>query len=293
MPGLDDLAPTIRAVAEKVGPAVVRIGQHGGRGCGVVVSPGAVLTNAHNLRGPETLVTFAEGRQERGAVAAVDVDGDLAVVQVDTGDAPSISWRDEGADLGDPVFAVSRSPAGNPRVSFGTVSATERAFRGPRGRRINGSLEHTAPLARGSSGSPITDAEGRLVGLNTNRLGDGFYLALPADADLRSRLSSLREGHAPERPRLGVGLAPAAVARRLRRSVGLPDRDGLLVRAVEPDSPAEAAGVKQGDLIVGAGDVDTPDADTLYEVLDGAGPALVLHVVRGADELDLEVQFPT
>jgi S1-C subfamily serine protease len=130
------------------------------------------------------------------------------------------------------------------------------------------------------------------VGINTNRLGDGFYLALPTDDELRARLANLQQGDEPARPRLGVGLAPAAVARRLRRSVGLPDREGLLVRTVEAGSPAATAGVKEGDLIVGAGDVATPDADALYEVLDSASGALVLHLVRGADDLDVEVTFP-
>ena len=87
--------------------------------------------------------------------------------------------------LGQVVFAAARGRHGL-RVSFGLVSGTGRSFRGPRGRRIAGSVEHTAPLARGSSGGPLVDAEGRLLGINTRRLGDGFYLAMPADAALRS-----------------------------------------------------------------------------------------------------------
>jgi serine protease Do len=68
-----------------------------------------------------------------------------------------------------------------------------RAFRGPRGRRITGSVEHTAPLGRGSSGGPVVSADGRLLGTNTNRLGDGFYLAIPADAELHEVLDGLGE----------------------------------------------------------------------------------------------------
>lgn len=288
---LHELGPTIRAVAERLGPAVVRIGSHGGRGCGLVVEAGVVLTNAHNLRGPETRVTFADGRQATGTVAGVDVDCDLAAIEVDTGEAAPVEWRDEPPELGEAVVAVSRSAGGGARASFGTISGTERAFRGPRGRRITGSLEHTAPLARGSSGSPLADPRGRVVGMNINRLGDGFYLALPAGGELRERLAALRDGRAPQRPRLGVGLAPPAVARRLRQSVGLPERDGLLVRAVEEGSPADAAGIRPGDLIVTAGGVDVTEADALYEVLDRAGATLEVHLVRGADELDVEVRF--
>src|SRR5947208_2218989 len=105
-------------------------------------------------------------------------------------------------------------------------------LRGSGGRRIGGSLEHTAPLAPGSSGGPLLDADGHLVGLNTNRLGEGFYLALPADAALRGRVEALGRGESVSRPRLGIAVAPSRVASHLRQSVGLPARDGVLVREV-------------------------------------------------------------
>src|SRR5919205_4099631 len=121
--------------------------------------------------------------------------------------------------VGTAVFALSNPGGRGLRVTFGFVSGVERSFRGPRGRRISGSLEHTAPLLPGSSGGPIVDAEGRLLGVNTNRLGEGFYLAIPADAGLRSRVDALSRGESVARPRLGVALAPAHVARRMRRAV--------------------------------------------------------------------------
>jgi serine protease Do len=178
-------------------------------------------------------------------------------------------------------------------VTFGLVSAVGRAFRGPRGRRIAGSIEHTAPLPRGASGGPVVDAAGRLLGIDTNRLGDGFYLALPADAELRQRLDALGRGEATVRPRLGVGIAPARVARQLRRAVGLPERDGLLVRVVEDGGPADRAGLRTGDLLVEAGGRPVTDADELYEVLDQVGDdqTLALRVVRGTDELTVTVGF--
>jgi len=292
MGAVQELAAAARAAADSVGPSVVRIGRGGGRGCGVIVADGLVATNAHNLRGDEATVTFDDGRAATGTVAGIDVDGDLAVLRVDTGGAAAVNWADgEGATTGDVVFAVTRSAAGGTRVSFGLVSATERAFRGPRGRRITGSVEHTAPLVRGSSGGPIVDAEGRLLGLNTNRLGDGFYLALPADAELRARVDALAAGQSPATPRLGLGLAPSAVARKLRRSVGLPERDGLLVRVVEEGGPADRAGVKRGDLIVEAAGSPVTTTDELYGALDTAGEALTLKIVRGVDELEVRVSF--
>jgi S1-C subfamily serine protease len=95
-------------------------------------------------------------------------------------------------------------------------------------------------MAKGSSGGPLLDAGGRLVGLNTSRLGEGFYAALPADDGLRRRVDALSRGESPARPRLGVGLVPGRAARHIRRAAGLPDRDGVLIQEVEEASPAAA-----------------------------------------------------
>lgn len=291
---LAELAAAARASTDGVGPSVVRIGRGGGRGCGVVLADGLVATNAHNLRDRTTTVTFADGRQAQGEVSAADVDGDLAVLRVDTGDAPAVTLASEGVAAGDVVFAVARSAAGGTRVSFGIVSATERAFRGPRGRRIRGSLEHTAPLPRGSSGSPVVSADGTVVGLSTHRLGDGFYLALPADEDLRARLDALAAGRERHRPTLGVGLAPASVARKLRRSVGLPEQDGLLVRGVEDGGPAAEAGLAEGDLLVAVDGRPLSSVDDLYDALERTEPggSIALTVVRGTEERIVTVTFP-
>jgi serine protease Do len=288
---LSELQEAVAAVAVAVGPSVVGIGSRL-RGSGVVIADGRVLTNAHNLRGGEVTVRFADGRTTRGAVKGVDWDGDLAVVEADTTGVPAIAWSSATATIGSAVFAAAATPTGGARVSFGFVSSVERAFRGPGGRRISGSLEHTAPLAPGSSGSPLLDSDGALVGLNTNRVGEGFYLALPADASLRARVEALGRGESRERPRLGIAVAPAHVARRLRRSVGLPELDGVLVRGVEFGSPAEAAGIAEGDLLVAAAGRPITDVDALHEVLRDAGYPLELTLVRGAEERVVTVDEP-
>lgn len=290
---LHELADHTRQVASQVSPAVVRIGRGGGRGSGVVIGPDQVLTNAHNLRGSQATVLFADGRSAVGDVIGADLDGDLAILRVDTAGAATLEWSARAPEPGDIVFAVARSASGSSRTTWGVVSSTERAFRGPRGRRIEGSLEHTAPLAPRSSGSPVVDLDGRLVGLNTNRIGDGFYLALPATEDLRHKVDALATGATPPQRHLGVALAPPHVARRLRRSVGLPEQDGLLVRAVDPDQPAGRAGLQEGDLITGTADGPIRSVDDLYAALDRAGHDLVLTVVRGVDELTVRVSFDT
>jgi serine protease Do len=289
MTALDELSQSITRIAGTIAPSVVGIGSRL-RGSGVVVADGQVLTNAHNVRGDEVTVTFADGRSAAGKLAGIDVDGDLAVIAIDTAGAPALAWADgDGPAVGTVVFAAAATPGGGPRVTFGTISAVERSFRGPGGRRIGGSLEHTAPLAPGSSGGPLLDAAGRLVGLNTNRLGEGFYLALPADAALRSRVDALGRGETVSRPRLGISVAPARVARHLRQSVGLPARDGVLVREVEDDSPAARAGIRDGDLIVEIGGQAVTEADQLQEILATTPMQFEIKVVRGTDERTVSV----
>src|SRR5688500_5837018 len=101
---LEALGDAARTAADRVGPSVVRIGRGGGRGCGLVVGDGLVATNAHNLRDRTTTVTFADGRQAQGELAGADVDGDLAVLRVDTADAP-VAAIGGAVHTGDPVFA--------------------------------------------------------------------------------------------------------------------------------------------------------------------------------------------
>lgn len=281
---LDDLSSSIAAVAVAASPSIVGIGSRL-LGSGVIVGRNRVLTNAHNLGGDEVTVNFADGRAVRGKVAGTDVDGDLAVIDVGTAGAPALAWADGAVAVGNVVFGLAATSGGPARITVGTVSAVNRAFRGPGGRRISGSLEHTAPMAPGSSGGPIVDAAGRIVGLNTHRVGDGFYLARQADADLRERVEVLSRGQSVERPRLGIAVAPAHVARRLRRSVGLPERDGLLVRGVEDGSPAAEAGIREGDLIVRVAGTDVVDADNLLDAMAGAIGAVEVVIVRGAEEL--------
>ena len=288
---LDEIQAGIRQQAEGAGASVVGVGQRWGVGSGVVLGPGRVLTNAHNVRGDQVTVTFADGRTAEGSVAGRDIDGDLAVIDVDTAAAPALAWAaSPSAGIGTPVFALANPGGRGLRVTFGFVSGVDRTFRGPRGRRITGSLEHTAPLLPGSSGGPVIDGSGQLLGINTNRLGEGFYLAIPADETLRSRVDALGRGESAAPPRLGIALAPGHMARKMRRAVGLPDVDGLLIREVAEDSPAARAGLAQGDLITAAAGQPLRTADDLFDALQAAGSGTIeLKIVRGADERTVQV----
>lgn len=290
---LEEIGQAVATVAQQASASLVRIGREGGRGAGVVVRDGFVVTSAHNLRGPTVTVGFSDGRSATGEVRAADVDGDLAVVAVDTAGAPPIAWTPSEPRLGQVVFALGPGRGRGVRVTAGQICAVGAAFRGPRGRLITDGFEHTALVGRGSSGGPVVDGTGSLVGLNTHRPGDGLYLAIPADQGLAARIDALARGESPQRRRLGVALVAPPVARRLRAAVGLPPREGLLVREVDPDGPAAAAGVTPGDLIVSVGGAEVATVDQLVSAVEGSpeGTPLAVGLVRGGEELTVEVSF--
>ena len=341
---LEEIERVIQDATRHAGPAVVGIGRGWGVGSGVVIAPGRVLTNAHNLRHDEIAVTFDDGRRAAGTIAGADADLDIAVINVDTADVVPLDWPaaappppdapppganpptavpsppDAPPPGANPPAAVPSPPdapppganppdappppgrfvvaLGNPggrglRVTPGFVSGAPRSFRGPRGRQIAGAIEHTAPLPRGSSGGPLLDADGRLLGINTVRVDGGLILAITLDRAMRERIDALGRGEASRRPRLGIVIVPPRAARKLRHAVGLPDREGIMVRAVEDDSPASRAGLQRGDLIVAAAGTPTDRTDALYEALDAAAGAgeIELVLVRGTDERTVSARF--
>jgi serine protease Do len=291
---ITEVEKTITGLARTVGPAVVGVGRHRHVGSGIVIDTDTILTNAHNLHNRSVAITFADGRTATGEVRGIDTDGDVAVVAVETGDIAPVTWGDGKVGLGSPLAGLSNPGGRGLRVTVGYVSGVDRSFRGPRGRRISGSIEHTAPLLPGSSGGPIVDIAGRLLGVNTNRLGEGFYLAIPADAELRAKVDQLAVGEAPRRRYLGVSVVPNRVARKMRRAVGLPDASGVLVRGIAENGPADAAGISEGDLVVKVGDRDITDVDDLHDALNAValGEPFTVTVLRGNDEIEVTATIP-
>src|SRR5215471_18588844 len=117
---LDEIQASIAQLAAGAGASVVGIGQRWGVGSGIVTGTGRVLTNAHNVRGDQVTVTFADGRSAEGTVAG-------RVIDVDTGETPALSWADgASASIGTPVFALANPGGRGLRVTFGFVSGVDR-----------------------------------------------------------------------------------------------------------------------------------------------------------------------
>jgi S1-C subfamily serine protease len=285
---------TIAQLAADVGPAVIGL-RHGSRGgSGVLVAPNLAVTLARNVRQDELTVRIGD-RELPARLAGSDPSVDLAVLRIDDGsEHPSAPWGTAGeVTIGTEVFALA-DPAGHGlRVTAGAVCSDPTAVRGPGGRLIEGAIEHTAPLPRSSGGGPLVDATGRILGLNAIRRDGGLIVAWPAAA-LTERAQTLASGGITAPARLGVAVSGPRQTRRMRAAVGLEPVTGLLVRGVEPGSPAELSGIARGDVLLSAGDAELNDLDRLYTALDrSAGSELQLRVMRGTDELTLTVTLPT
>jgi serine protease Do len=280
---INEASALFRMATTKVAPAVVNIqnikvargGQGiGGRlrvgqvesGSGFVIDKdkGYIVTNNHVVSDSgEILVRFGPGQQMIGRVVGSDRKTDLAVVKVDGSLKVAAEWGDsDNLDIGDWVLAIG-SPLNLDRtVTAGIVSATQRRRLGIVGEgSYEDFIQTDAALNPGNSGGPLIDLQGRVVGVNTAIIsqsgGDqGLGLAISAKLARKVVEDLIQHGRA-SRGYLGVSLAdlgPADV-RRLK----LPEAQGAIVAQVEPDSPAERAGLKSGDVIVKVGDRDVPD----------------------------------
>jgi len=257
------------------------------RGSGVVVADGRVAVLARSLSEEPVEVVFPDGRSADSQLAGVDHRHGVAVLEVATGGAPTVRFSPALPGIGDPVFALANPGAGGLRATEGRVSAAPVTVRGRHGRALQDMIEHTAPLPRGAGGGPLLDAGGAVLGLNALRADPGFLLALPATI-VQGAVERLLQGRA-RTGHLGVALAPARASRRMRAAVGLPEREGLLIRHLESYGPAERAGVLVGDLLVGLGDIDVKDLEDVFDAIDSAEGPLTVRVLRGSESVALTV----
>jgi S1-C subfamily serine protease len=276
-----------------------------GQGSGVVIDAGGlVLTNAHVVdRADLVEVTLADGRQVDGTVIGADPVTDLAVVRIPTtrGLQAAPLGDSEALEVGDWAIALG-SPYGLERtVTLGIVSSLHRNINslGFADKRLD-LIQTDAAINPGNSGGPLINANGDVIGINTLvRSGPGAGLGFAIPVNLARRVANqLRDGGEVVHPYLGLQLVPLT-ARRARDNnrdpdavLQLPERDGALVQRVLPNSPAEQAGLRRGDLVVAAADEPVRDPAGLLQRVEASrvGEALPLKVVRGARELQLSIK---
>jgi S1-C subfamily serine protease len=304
---LDAYSRAVREVTERLEPAVISVGLPNGRGGGSGVVLGTedgtatAVTNAHVVRGLKRAggrkggsggieVTLSGGSPVPAEVLGEDPPSDLAVVRFTPEEEPTTATLGEAGNLvvGQLVVAIG-NPLGFQRsVTAGVVSALGRSIRGESGRLIENVIQTDAAINPGNSGGPLADAWGRVVGINTAIIGgaQGIGFAIPVSNAFRRVVFSLVTEGRMRRAYLGV----AVVSRPAR------ERDdfegGAGVESVAPNSPAERAGVKPQDVIVGFEDEPVRSNDDLLSRLDESaiGRDARLRVLRGGRELSLKVR---
>ena len=276
-----------------------------GQGSGVVIDPkGLVLTNAHVVDRVESVsVTLANGDQLDGEVIGTDPVTDLALVLLDSKDLPPQAplGDSERMEVGDWAIALG-TPFGLERtVTLGIVSSLHRNINslGFSDKRLD-LIQTDAAINPGNSGGPLVNGDGEVIGINTLvRSGPGAGLGFAIPINLARRVADqLQDKGEVVHPYIGlqlVGLTPK-IAREHNRDpnalVELPEHDGALVQSVLPDGPAQKAGLRRGDLVIGVGDQRVSDPQNLLEVVDAAriGAPLPLKLLRSGKEITLSVK---
>lgn len=283
----DRLAALVAGVAAGV---VLVHGRRGPAASGLVWQAGRVVTSEQTLGRAETLpVTLAGGRSAEGRLVARDPATNVAVLAVDGVDAVPPAAADLGAlAAGQLVLAVGASESG-PTAALGMVHAVGPAWRSQYGGLIDRLIRLDVRVAAGAEGGAVLDAHGRLVGMST--LGPrGRVLAIP-NATIERVVGRLAERGRLVRGWLGLGVQPARLDRRVAAALALAGDTGLMVMSIEPDGPAEAAGIHVGDVLLGVGGKPVTSGRDLLGALEAesVGTVLPIDLVRGGQRIAASV----
>jgi S1-C subfamily serine protease len=280
-------AAVIRAV-EEVGPAVVRVEVGRGGGSGVVFAPdGFVLTNSHVVHSSAAVtVTLPDGRSMGAALIGADADTDLAVLRIDGSDLAWARLADSRrVRVGQVAIAIGNPYGFHHSVTSGVVSALGRSLRARSGRLMDDIIQTDASLNPGNSGGPLVTTSGEVIGINTAMIlpaqGICFAIASNTVRLVASRL--IRDGRV-RRSYIGVAGQQTPIPRSLARANQVAAASGVLVAAIENNSPAAAAGLQEGDVILGFDGHAVSGIDDLHRLLtdDRIGvPATVVVLRRG------------
>jgi S1-C subfamily serine protease len=295
---LDAYSRTVSGVVERVGPAVVAVRVAGaGAGSGFLFAPdGYLLTNSHVVRAgrrpaarPDELqVSLDDGREFAARRVGDDADTDLAVLHIDGMSRGSLAHAPLGTTAtlkrGEIAIAIGNPLGYEHTVTAGVVSALGRSMRAANGRLIPNVIQTDAALNPGSSGGPLLNSRGEVIGVNTAIIAGAQALCFAVAVDIAAWvIPQLLQHGRVKRAWLGVGGSTVPLHRRVVLAYGLAQGSGVRVLGVEPGSPAASAGVRPDDLIVGLDGVAIDSVDKLHQTLDASriGRDAVLKLLRG------------
>ena len=301
---LDAYSAAVTGVVSLVAPAVAHVrvertsrgrGVQAGSGSGFIITPdGYMVTNSHVAGGASLLeVTLPDGRIAAAELVGDDPDSDLAVIKIGAAGLSYVKLADTSAVRVGQIAIAIGSPYGfQHTVTAGIVSALGRSMRSQTGRLLDNIIQTDAALNPGSSGGPLVDSTGGVIGVNTAVIlpAQGICFAIASNSAERVAIALIREGRV-RRAYIGVGGQDTPIARRIVRHFDLAHESGVRVSTVEKDSPAAQAGVRDGDIIVGFGDEHVASIDDLHRLLTGGriGDAVGLALLRRDQRLTLRI----
>ncbi len=297
---LDAYSTVVTQAVDTVAPAVVRIEHARGEatGSGFLFTPdGLILTNSHVVDHQARLkATLADGERLQADVVGDDPHSDLAVIRVNSAMRLQLPWLRMGDSsalkVGQLVIAMGNPFGFHATVTTGVVSALGRSLRSRTGRLMDDIVQTDAALNPGNSGGPLLDARGEVVGVNTAIIAQaqGLCFAIASNTVQWVAARLIREGRI-RRSYLGLAGQTVPLLRRLTRAHGLPQDSAVLVVSVERGTPAAAAGLRDGDLIVAFDGLAIEGVDALHRLLtdERIGIAVGLTVLRGVERLTLTV----
>ena len=296
---LDAYSRSVIQAVETTGPAVVKIeldrAGTGGVGSGVLFTPdGFILTNSHVVsHAARAEVILPDGRAGRAEVVGEDPHTDLAVLRIDGSGLPWARFGDsKRVRVGQIAIAIGNPCGFQHSVTAGVVSALGRSLRSRTNRLMDDVIQTDAALNPGNSGGPLVTTGGDVIGINTAMILPAQGLCFAVASNTARFVASLliRDGRV-RRSYIGVAGQNTPVPRAIAKRHGLAVSSGVLVQSVEPDSPALAAGLKTGDVILAFGGEPVSGVDDLLRLLtaDRIGTPSPVTVLRRGERVTIAI----
>lgn len=295
---LGEYSEALEVLAEATARSVVKVGPQGdwawrGGGTGFASGhDGLVATADHvvrRIRSPR--VSLVEGKSFDAKVVGRDPFTDVAVLKVDAPGLEPLPFGDsDNLKLGQLVLAVSNPRGMQPSVTAGIISGVRRTFEGWWGRTIENTVISDIALYPGSSGGPLVNADGQVVGLNIATFPPARSISVPS-ATVKTVIDQIAKEGRVRRAYLGIAGQPIPLSPKLAQKVGLTQESGIMLFSVEEESPAERAGVSIGDIVVKLGEDTVDDLNDLHRLLtsDLIDKTIGLHLIRGGQKMQLEI----
>jgi S1-C subfamily serine protease len=289
---LQSFSNAVTELAEDVSASVVNLNAGRRGGTGMIWSADGLVVTANHVLGHSAapMVILGDGREFEAKVVGRDPYTDVALLKIDaTGLSPVRAGSADGIKVGQFVLALANAFGRKASATSGIITSHRRSMRGFWGVMIEDAVVSDAKLNPGYSGGPLVDAAGNLLGMNVAYFA-GRGVAVSVDS-LRETVGKLSKDGKVKKGFLGVVVEPVELPRELAGSADVGQDEGLLVRSVEAGSPAKAAGVVMGDVILKLGEIRATDEYELHKALSGevVGKQVPLRVLRSERVTELGI----